>query len=186
MQSNHDKIKKEKQILRERQLELRQQLTQEAVVQKSKKINEQLFEIAQQKDLTAVHCFIPMGKEVDIKPFISYLLKTETTVVCPKTLKKPSLKHLILSDLNNVEQGRFGTVYPAGDKEYLGSFDLIIVPGLAFDQQGGRLGYGGGFYDNFLVKHPAAIKVGVGYDFQLMHQVPTEEHDVRLEIALAD
>jgi 5-formyltetrahydrofolate cyclo-ligase len=60
------------------------------------------------------------------------------------------------------------------------AFDLVIVPGLAFDHHGNRIGFGGGFYDRFLAGLRAA-KVGIAYGFQQGETLPTESHDVKLD-----
>ncbi|MFT4755084.1 MAG: 5-formyltetrahydrofolate cyclo-ligase, partial [Salibacteraceae bacterium] len=62
-----------------------------------------------------------------------------------------------------------------------GHYDLIIVPGLAFDNQNFRVGYGGGYYDGFLANQNEALKVGVFYGFQEVESVPTESHDLVLD-----
>lgn len=131
-----------------------------------------------------VHCYLPMGAEVNIFPLIERMLASGITVITPKTLPKRQLQHLILNALDDLEKGVFGTTHPANSREFTGTYDLIIVPGLAFDSQGFRLGYGGGYYDNFLVQHPSAHKVGICYPFQKMETIPLEPHDVQLEEVL--
>lgn len=68
----------------------------------------------------------------------------------------------------------------AGETSHLGSFDLIIVPFLAFDESLNRVGFGSGWYDRFLSQHPAACTIGFGYEFQKVSKVPTEPHDLPL------
>lgn len=60
---------------------------------------------------------------------------------------------------------------------YFGDFDLIVVPGMAFDKAGHRLGRGKGYYDRFLAKHPQVYTIGLCFDFQLLPEVPSEPHD---------
>jgi len=96
-----------------------------------------------------IHCYLPMGKEIDITPLVSFLLANKYTLIVPKTLPKRKLQNLILNSLNEVEKGIYGTSHPANSIEYKGEYDFIIVPGLAFDKNNYRLGYGGGYYDNF-------------------------------------
>lgn len=71
-------------------------------------------------------------------------------------------------------------------KRYDGRMDVAIVPMLAADEQGGRLGYGGGYYDRYLSVHTETWRLGYGFDFQIVRQVPTEEHDVRLDGVITD
>lgn len=128
-----------------------------------------------------VHCYLPMGSEVNIFPLIEKMLAHGITVVMPKTLPKRQLQHLILHAVDELEKGVFGTRHPANAKVFTGAYDLIIVPGLAFDHHNFRLGYGGGYYDHFLVHHHKAYKLGICYPFQVMEAVPLESHDVQLD-----
>ena len=132
-------------------------------------------------DAKVVHAYLPMGKEIDITPLLKKLLDKKITVVSPKTLKNRKLQNLVLNSLLEIEQGVFGTKHPANTIEYVGDFDLIIVPGLSFDEYNYRLGYGAGYYDNFLVNHPNVLKVGIFYPFQKVDKVPIEPHDVKLD-----
>ena len=73
------------------------------------------------------------------------------------------------------------------DKRYFSTLDLVLVPGLAFDARGGRLGRGAGFYDRFLAAlPPRAVACGAGFQFQVVGLVPTEAHDVRLGALLTE
>ena len=96
------------------------------------------------------------------------------SLTIPSTLPLRSASVPIATPLSSTE-------YPGGENEFSGTIDVIIVPGLAFDHEGGRLGYGGGYYDHFLSANPDALKVGVAYDFQLIDYVPTQCHDVRID-----
>ena len=77
---------------------------------------------------------------------------------------------------------RFGMLEPAADLPVVdpGTLDLVLAPGVAFDQQGGRLGFGGGYYDRFLPTTPA-LRVGVTYDECLADALPCGEHDQRMD-----
>lgn len=128
-----------------------------------------------------VHCYLPMGTEINITPLIAILLEKKITVVAPKTLPNRTLKNLVLTSIDAVEKGIFGTTYPAGEEVFDGKLDLIIVPGLAFDAHKYRLGYGGGYYDNFMSNHPFAYKIGAFYPFQEVEKVPSEDHDLPID-----
>mgnify|MGYP001953826911 CR=1 FL=1 len=147
-------------------------------------ICKQLEQLVKDKKAKVVHAYIPMGTEIDIRPFLEKMLAENIKIITPKTLPKRQLKNLELQALNNLEKGVFGTSYPANSSEYVGDYDLIIVPGLAFDDHNFRLGYGGGYYDTFLEQHPKAFKIGIFYPFQKVAKVPTEVHDVCLDVIL--
>lgn len=149
-------------------------------------ICEQLANIIDERNYHNIHVYLPMGKEINITPLIEILLEKNKTVVAPKTLPKRKLQNLVLTAINEVEKGVFGTTHPASGKVYEGPFDLIIVPGLAFDYKRYRVGYGGGYYDNFLVQHPESQKIGIFYPQQVMENVPREPHDMQLDELLVN
>ena len=68
----------------------------------------------------------------------------------------------------------------------LGAVELIVVPGVAFDSEGNRMGRGRGFYDRLLKSTPRAAKVGVAYDFQMLDHIATEPHDVRMDRVITE
>lgn len=132
-----------------------------------------------------IHTYLPMGDEVEVRPFIARALDAGITVVAPKSLKGRRMENLILRSLDDLEPGIFGTSHPAGGHVYDGVFDLFVVPGLAFDRQGNRIGYGAGYYDLFLGSQASGFKVGVCYPFQLLPELPHETHDVRMDAVYA-
>ncbi len=128
-----------------------------------------------------VHAYLPMGTEIDIRPFINNALKIGIKIISPKTLPNRQLENLELTSLEAIEKGVFGTSHPSNAATYAGEYDVIIVPGLAFDSQKYRLGYGGGYYDTFLSQHLEAFTIGIFYPFQKVVSVPKENHDVCLD-----
>lgn len=140
----------------------------------------QLLQLIAARKPAVVHCYIPMGSEIDIKPVINHMLQQKITVLAPKALKQRRMENLILRSLDELESGIYGTQHPANTMAYDGPIDLFIIPGLAFDKNNYRLGYGSGYYDTFLHTQPSAYKAGICYPFQLIDHVPTEPHDEQL------
>ena len=82
---------------------------------------------------------------------------------------------------------QFGIGEPTGAEwTDLGAVQLIVVPGVAFDSTGTRMGRGRGFYDRLLKSTPQAVKVGVAYNFQMMDSIPTEPHDVKMDVVISE
>lgn len=79
--------------------------------------------------------------------------------------------------------GDFNILEPQNEP-YTGDFDLIVVPGVAFDRQGNRLGRGKGYYDRFLCQHLEVPRIGICFDFQLVEEVPAESFDIRMDEAI--
>jgi 5-formyltetrahydrofolate cyclo-ligase len=131
--------------------------------------------------------FAPLPDELDVWPVLELSLALGTTCALPffdattKTYGARGLNKLA----TDIVPGKFGVREPAvGCVEILPSqFDLVLVPGMAFDLQGNRLGRGLGFYDRLLEK-ASGIKCGVGYDFQLLENIPTEMHDAKVDFIL--
>ncbi|MFN0729896.1 5-formyltetrahydrofolate cyclo-ligase [Polaribacter gochangensis] len=141
----------------------------------------ELEKLVKERNVKVVHAYLPMGTEIDIRPFIQSALVKGIKIISPKTLPKRQLENLELHALEAIEKGVFGTSHPANSSIYSGNYDLIIVPGLAFDHQNFRLGYGGGYYDTFLAQHPTTFKIGIFYPFQEVTSVPKENHDVCMD-----
>lgn len=176
-------LKKE---LRKEMLVKRVKVDKSAKVKYDQWICDSLLNIIVHSGFKTIHCYLPMGTEINIAPLLEKLLKMGLTLVAPKTLPKRKLKNLVLKSLDEVEKGVFGTTYPSGEEVFEGTFDFIIVPGLAFDSNYYRLGYGGGYYDNFIVNQPSAKKVGIFYPFQEVDEVPIEGHDIKLDDILVN
>lgn len=176
--------KEEKKLLRQSMLQKRLQMNASKKDEYDKTICAQLFKLITLNNYHVIHAYIPMANEIDISPLLQQLLNQNKIIVCPKTLPARQLENRILSSLQDLETGIKGTQHPAAAQVYEGKYDLIIVPGLAFDKERYRLGYGGGYYDNFLAVQTDANKVGIFYPFQQVDVVPREAHDVCLDAIL--
>lgn len=87
-------------------------------------------------------------------------------------------------DESRLELGSFHIEEPTGQATVSADdIELIVVPGVAYDRKGNRLGRGKGFYDRLLAS-TRATKMGVGYEFQLVDEIPTEEHDIRMDFVI--
>lgn len=89
-------------------------------------------------------------------------------------------------DRSTLKLGAFQIEEPQGDEVCsIDTIEMIVVPGVAYDRSGNRVGRGKGYYDR-LLKDAKAAKIGVGYDFQVFDQIETEPHDVRVDIVITD
>jgi 5-formyltetrahydrofolate cyclo-ligase len=117
------------------------------------------------------------------------LMKRGKKVLLPKVIPGSKNKQLAIFEvpaLGALKPGFRGILEPSTKKKYLGSIDLILVPGLAFDEQGNRLGRGAGYFDRFLQHHSRAHKIGVAFKTQLVGRLPADSHDISVdEVAAA-
>jgi 5-formyltetrahydrofolate cyclo-ligase len=181
MIENTGTIKEQKKHLRTIMLKQRDEMPRGVRQAHSERICQQLWEDILANNVQVIHSYLTMGSEVNIFPLLQKALAAGMTVVVPKTLKKRQLQNLVLTDLKNMEPGIFGTYHPKDAEVYAGHYDFVIVAGLAFGQNGYRVGYGGGYYDTFLAEHPEARKIGVAFPFQMVDAVPVEAHDIKLD-----
>lgn len=181
MNNPTNSVMQQKSDLRKTMLAERAALTPEVKQLHSQAICDKLWQWAEQAHSQVVHTYLPMGHEVNIFPFIERALEAGLTVVAPKSLRKRRMENLLLHSLSELEAGIFGTSHPASGQAYLGTYDLFVVPGLAFDLRGNRLGYGAGYYDLFLAGQATGHKLGVCFPFQVLDELPSEAHDVRMD-----
>jgi len=125
--------------------------------------------------------YMPTDNEVDIKPFIAECLFQNKTLLLPKIITSSAMEAVEIFSFDNIHEGVYGIFEPT-NQEYRHKFiDLVVVPGVAFDSEGNRVGRGKGYYDHFLKKHPESLKVGIGYSRQLVEYIPTQDHDVKMD-----
>lgn len=135
--------------------------------------------------------YAPLPMELDIRPLVECALRAGRVVCVPKVgWEGRSLTPVAIHSMDDLIEGeRFGLREPrAGARVVVKDMlDLVIVPGLAFDGEGGRLGRGAGFYDRFLgALGPRIVKAGIAYDAQIFASVPTEAQDVRLDVLVTE
>ncbi len=128
--------------------------------------------------------FAPLPDELDVWPLLEFSMALGTTCALPvfDAVKKLYVARGLDRLATDIVTGKFGVREPAASCAEIPSdkFDLVLVPGLAFDLSGNRLGRGQGFYDRLLEKI-SGIKCGVGYDFQLLENIPAEPHDAKVD-----
>jgi 5-formyltetrahydrofolate cyclo-ligase len=130
----------------------------------------------------SIHCYVSRKDEVDTRSFIKKVLNFKhKNIIVPEVIKKPRLKHVYLKNLNDLVLGPYGTQHPKSSVTFKGTLDLIIVPGLAFDHKGNRIGYGGGYYDHFLKDQLNVPKIALAYPFQIFDKLPTNKFDIPVD-----
>jgi 5-formyltetrahydrofolate cyclo-ligase len=174
-------VSEQKKALRKRMFAERNAISSNQKSTYDRWINDSLIGLILERQFKVIHVYIPMLSEIDIRPMIQEMLSQKRVVVTPKTLPKRKLENRILHSLDQLETGIMGTQHPLQPDIYEGPIDLIVVPGMAFDNDNYRLGYGGGYYDNFIVTQPQALKVGIFYPVQKVDAVPKEPHDIQMD-----
>jgi 5-formyltetrahydrofolate cyclo-ligase len=178
----------DKRKLRKRVIEERLQLIPEKVKQKSDKIMSTLFSTDDYKKANVVMFYVDMRNEVMTKTAINKAIAEGKRVVVPRVKKGYGLLAIEIQSLEELSPGTFGVMEPPEKEEIvLKDIDIVVVPGVAFDKNGYRIGYGAGYYDNFLPRLKSdAKKIAVAFELQLRESIPTESHDVKMDMIITE
>ena len=168
-------------------LEKRKAVPAEEILQKSADVIEQLQNLPAIIKAERVHVYYPINNEVDIRPFIEWLWEHDKKVIMPRTnFETKEMDNYYIISFGQLEETKFGLHEPTKFSPlHLGSPDVIIVPGVAFDEERNRLGYGGGFYDRFL-EDSISIRIGVAFEMQMTYLLPVEGHDQKLDMVVTE
>lgn len=131
-----------------------------------------------------IFIYVSFKSEVDTYRIINYAIKQQKKVCVPKVISlDEGMKAVLITDLKQLKENSMGILEPEADDESIPeNIDLVIMPGLAFDLKGGRLGYGGGFYDRFMQKIGGKVShIALSYEFQILDNIPMGEFDIPVD-----
>ena len=158
----------------------RQKLTDEDVKIQSRLIIDRLKKSDIYKTSENVFLYISYNREVDTYMLLSQCFMDGKKVYAPKVLSKTNMEFYCIQNEHDLVSGYMGIMEPSDSCEKAKTRDgLFIMPGLAFDYDFHRIGYGGGFYDRYLSVDNTFIKAALAFDFQLLESIPYEEHDLK-------
>ncbi|MBA1334246.1 MAG: 5-formyltetrahydrofolate cyclo-ligase [Firmicutes bacterium] len=178
--------------LREKIMKLRQDLGPEASHRYSMQIARRLFDTELYKKSHSIMAYMSFRSEVDTGHIIRYSLNSGKRIIIPITQKET--RTLLLSEIRDPDSelvpGSYGILEPLPGhmKPYAKEdLDLILVPALAYDPRGFRLGYGAGYYDRFLsaLKKPVPT-IGLAFEIQVLTEVPTEATDIPVDYIVTE
>lgn len=124
--------------------------------------------------------YYPLGRELSLLSFLQWALEAGKRVALPK-VDGNEMDFYEITSLNQVEKGSFGVMEPVTGQKVNWEEAVCLTPGVGFDEKGGRIGHGAGYYDRYFERHPRLVKVGIAHDFQMIQEVPAEENDVPME-----
>lgn len=171
------RLHRAKQRMRELLIQKRRMLSAEERTAKSELILSQLEKMTVFREAKTVLLYYPKNNEVDVLPLFKRY-KRDKVLLLPVTHRNGMTANPYEGN-DKMHRGKVGIPEPT-TPPFEGNIDVIIVPAVAFDKEGNRLGRGGGYYDRFLKKQSHATFIGVGYDFQLVDEVPVRKHDQKM------
>lgn len=155
----------------------------------SRIIADKIISMPEFMDNSNVYSYMAFRNEVGTDYVIKYALNCGKKVAIPK-VTGDDMKFYVLPQENfseKLEKGYMGIIEPALDLDILSeNKGIIIVPGMAFDRKGSRIGYGRGFYDRFLAKNPNLIKIGIAFDFQLFDEIEINQFDIPMDYIITE
>lgn len=185
-------------LLRQQILEKRKAMTATERMEKQDGIVSGLLSLPQMQRAQTVFLYLDFRGEVSTDEILRWGWNQDKTMAIPVTvIEKKRLIPVAIRSFDEVRPGAYGIREPIvsanteKDPESCAipaeSIDVVIVPGVAFDPRGGRLGYGGGYYDRFLPKlRTDVVKIGLAFELQVVDQVPVEEHDIHLDFLVTE
>lgn len=174
----------EKNSLRKLYKKIRHDMVPSEAKTQSEKILAHFFALEEYKSAENILTYVSHDNEVDTKELINRALSDKKSVAVPKVYGDVIKFHKI-SGMDDLEEGAFGILEPKSGSIFNPRSGIIVVPGLVFDEERHRIGYGGGFYDKYLKSHPGLISIALCYDYQIISKISCEEHDIKPDIILA-
>lgn len=126
-----------------------------------------------------IYCYVSFGEEVITLPILEHAWKCKKRVAVPKILENDTMEFFYIKSMEELSEGVYGILEPADNNQAAGNNALVLMPGVAFDRSGGRVGYGKGYYDRYLTCHPHYKTMALAFEIQCLEAVPTEPHDIR-------
>lgn len=168
--------------------ELRQQIrrrkwamTEQEIREKSELLARMFFASEEYRNARSIYGYLAFNQEVRTLPILEQALRDGKRVAVPKCYGE-EMRFLWLSDLTAVQVTPMGNPEPVADGPVAeDETALVLMPGLAFDKEGRRIGYGGGYYDKFLARERNHPTLALCYDFQVLDHLETEEFDIPVD-----
>lgn len=174
----------DKHKLRQTVRERKREFSQQQLAEFSLAIIERLKADSHFANAKTVVLYCSLPDEVDTMPLLRGT--TDKTILLPKVTGDTTMQIRIFKSEKDLAVGAFNIMEPQGPvfTDY-DTIDVVVVPGMAFDNKGNRLGRGKGYYDRFLSTLPSYIyKIGVCFDFQKFDNIPSDSNDVRMDIVI--
>lgn len=175
----------DKRALRKEFLSARKKLTYKDALKKSAQICRKVLKLDELQGGKTMAAYLSFNNEVDTKEIIDSLTCEGKRVVVPQ-FRQGDWRFALFSSWDNLEEGTFGILQPKSASVVDSSaVDVVLIPGIAFDEMGIRLGYGKGVFDKLLA-NSRAYKIGLAYDFQIVDKLPREKHDLIMDLVVTE
>lgn len=164
--------------------ERRMSLSQKYIDFASDRIFQKLLQNENFKNAKVVMSYMDFKNEVKTDKINSFIKDSGKILVLPKVIDKETM--IVIEDKNQYIVSPFGNKEPDGE-EYKGNIDIIITPGVAFDKNKNRVGFGRGYYDRFFIKYPHSTKIAIAFEEQIIEEgIETTKYDMKVDILITE
>lgn len=156
--------------------------------EKSRKITEKIIAHPEYEKAELIFCYIDAKGEVKTKDIIEDAWTNRKEVAVPK-VHGDIMEFYKISSFEDLEEGCFGIMEPKMNCTKVTEIpqkSVVIMPGVAFDRKGTRIGYGKGYYDKYFTKYPGLYKIAVAFGIQIVPEIPTDEFDVKVQYVMTE
>ncbi|MDR3259346.1 MAG: 5-formyltetrahydrofolate cyclo-ligase [Fusobacteriaceae bacterium] len=164
--------------------EKREQISFDNILKSSDRIAHLFLEIIKNNDFNSIMSYCSFRNEVDTDFINKEILKMKKILILPK-IENNQIIPIRENSLLGLKKNKFGIYEPDGYC-YTDKIDMIIVPGIGFDKKGNRIGFGKGYYDKFLKNYKTVLKIALAFEFQIINNIPTEEHDIKINKLISE
>ncbi len=129
--------------------------------------------------------YISINKEVDTRPLIEACIRDGKRIAAPR-ITDGVMDFYYFDDMSELQPGFFDILEPTGDDKADVDKALIIMPGVAFDENRNRIGYGGGYYDRYLYEHNVKNTIALAYEVQIVDKVEADSYDIKPDMIITE
>lgn len=181
----------QKKKLRKEHLAIRNAMTEDDILAKSHDIMDSIVSAYDFLQAKHVLVYASYGSEVNTTGIIAYAFLLKKKVYCPRVLGDGEMEFYEIHSLDDLKPGYKGIPEPTVENtnpfvQIEGEKAIVLMPGVCFDEAGHRIGYGKGFYDNYLSKKDAMIKMALAYENQITEGIPSDDRDVSYDFLVTE
>lgn len=158
----------------------REQLTEAEVASASEKICSVILGCDIYETAESIGFYYPLGNEVRLNELVKRAWQDGKKTFFPK-VQGEDMEFYKITDFSQLKEGCFHVMEPMDIASSKEEPELVFVPGVVFDEEGNRAGYGKGYYDRYFAKHSHSVRVGVAYEMQLANSLPAEPQDIQMQ-----
>ncbi|WP_297630844.1 5-formyltetrahydrofolate cyclo-ligase [uncultured Clostridium sp.] len=151
-----------------------------------KKIIQYFIELEEYKKAENICIYVSFKSEINTREIIEIALRDRKNIYVPRVKKNREMEFIKINSLRDLEKNKMGILEPKLNlTELVEKVDINVLPGLAFDLERGRIGYGGGYYDRYF-QNINCLNVSLCYEIQIIEKIPMEKHDIKYDYLISE